>query len=362
MPKNVRLGIVGLGNRGRDLLKIASSAFEGVEAVALCEKNQGLLSSAREEFPKAESFNDFDTMLKKVKLDALMIETPATLHAEFASKALLKGINVISDIPCVYNLDDAWSLWKAQERSKAFYMTGANPNFWAFVETAVDLKRKGLLGSPYYIDAEYIHDIRKLFGKTPWRASFESIRYCTHSLGPMLRLIDEDFEWASCFDTGSHINKKDGQHDVMVALFRTRSNVVMRLTTSFINNYPWAGHHYRLFTTTGAFERTTGYGKDCPERTLFCSSELYGCKGWTELPSDLARPEHAVEAINSGHGGADYAMLNSFFKAVRSGGPSPISLRDGLRMTLPGIYAAASARKGGHLERIEYPWTTNLNT
>ncbi len=236
-------------------------------------------------------------------------------------------------------------------------MTGANPNFWAFVETAVDLKKKGMLGDPYYIDAEYIHDIRGYFERTPWRANLESILYCTHSLGPMLRLIDEDFEWASCFDTGSHINKKDGQHDVMVALFRTHSNVVMRLTTSFINNYPSGGHHYRLFTTKGAFERTTGYGKDCPERTLFSSSELYGCGGWMQLPSDLARPEHVVNTKNSGHGGADYAMLDSFIKAVWAGGPSPISLKEGLRMTLPGIYAAISARNGGRLEHIEYPWT-----
>ncbi len=45
MPKNVKLGIVGLGSRGRSLLKIATTAIEGVEAVALCEKSPELLSS-----------------------------------------------------------------------------------------------------------------------------------------------------------------------------------------------------------------------------------------------------------------------------------------------------------------------------
>ena len=29
------------------------------------------------------------------------------------------------------------------KRSKSFYMTGANPNFWGFVDTAVELKQRG---------------------------------------------------------------------------------------------------------------------------------------------------------------------------------------------------------------------------
>jgi hypothetical protein len=77
------------------------------------------------------------------------------------------------------------------------------------------------------------------------------------------------------------------------------------------------------------------------------------------LPVDYLRPEHAGNAKAAGHGGADYAMLEAFFRAIREGGPSPISLREGLRMTLPGLYAAESARRGGELVRIRYPWSEN---
>ncbi len=66
---------------------------------------------------------------------------------------------------------------------------------------------------------------------------------------------------------------------------------------------------------------------------------------------------HAGNPRAAGHGGADYAMLDAFIKAVRAGGPSPIGLKEGLRMTLPGIYAAESAKKGGELTRIIYPWS-----
>ena len=50
-------------------------------------------------------------------------------------------------------------------------------------------------------------------------------------------------------------------------------------------------------------------------------------------------------------------MFEAFLDAVAAGGPSPISLREGLRMSLPGIYAVESARRGGELTEIRYPWT-----
>lgn len=357
---NIRFALVGYGSnpkhgvaRGRHLLTLSTQSFEDVEAVAICEKNPESLAIAKEEFPHARHFDDFDAMLASVPIDALLIETPAHFHAEFGVKALERNIHVLSDIPTVNTVEEGRSLWRASEKSGAFYMTGANANLFGFIETAVDLKKRGLFGEPYYVEAAYIHDCRKLWEDTPWRATLEPILYCTHSLGPVLRLIDEDLEWVSCFDTGSHINKEQGQHDAMAALFRTKSNVVVRLLVSFINEYIGAHHSFRFLTTTGCFERTPPYPGG--QKTLSYSKNFYAHKQWIELPSDANRPEFDAKK-DTGHGGNDYALVESFFKAVRSGGPAPISLREGLCMTLPGVYAAESARNGGQLTRIEYPW------
>ena len=167
----------------------------------------------------------------------------------------------------------------------------------------------------------------------------------------------------SCFDTGSHIDKKSGQHDVMAALFRTRSNVVVRLVVSFVNEYGGGGHHhFRFFTTKGSFERTAPYAtsEHNPEgrpRTLFNSTGLPVYKGWIELPIAEMPPSYVGNPKAEGHGGCDYAMLDAFFNAIREGLPSPVSLKAGLRMTLPGIFAAESASRGGELTRIVYPWS-----
>ena len=42
---------------------------------------------------------DYDKMLEEVKLDAIIVETGADIHAEFCAKAVEKNINVLTDIP-----------------------------------------------------------------------------------------------------------------------------------------------------------------------------------------------------------------------------------------------------------------------
>ena len=55
-------------------------------------------------------------------------------------------------------------------------------------------------------------------------------------------------------------------------------------------------------------------------------------------------------------------MLDAFFKALVNGKESPLSLREGLRMTLPGIYAEEYARRGGEVLYMRYPWEKEWKT
>ena len=232
--KTIRLGVVGFGHRvstdgggrGAGLFTQAVEGFDDVLPTAVCDLATDARDLAARRFPGIATFEHYDDMLERSGIDALIIGTPATCHAEFSAKALKAGIHVLSEIPTVYAIEEADQLWQAHQDSNALYMTGSNTNFRGYIDAAVDLKNRDILGKPIYVESEYIHDLRSFFEKTPWRKTYEPIRYCTHSLGPMLRLIEEDLEWVSCFDTGSHLNQEPGQHDFMAALFRTR--------------YPWS--------------------------------------------------------------------------------------------------------------------------
>ena len=89
----------------------------------------------------------------------------------------------------------------------------------------------------------------------------------------------------------------------------------------------------------------------------FRSDELYGADTLTELPVDMMPKEYADNPAAKGHGGADYALLDHLFTAMQAESSEfPISLKEGLCMTLPGIYAAESAKRGGEKLTIHYPW------
>lgn len=369
----IRLGIVGLGHRGRHMLSLAIENFSNVHGVAVCDVNEECWTkpqtfpvketvSMRERFPDIKFYADYTKMLDEAKLDAVFVETPADIHAEFCAKALDRDISVLSDVPFVASLEEAAMLWNTTAKSKGMFMAGANPNEWGFIEALVDFHKQGMLGKPYYFEAEYIHDVREYYKHTPWRASGRMpITYCTHSLGPLLRILEDDLHSVSCVSTGSQIEpgSKVEFHDHMTAHFTTESNVVFRFSISTRNNAHIGQHSYRVFGTEGYFERFSGRGK-IPPATFFSSNKLYGTKRLTEFPVDTARFEFGNSDM-TGHGGADYALCYRFFHALAGEGEA-ITLREGLRMTLPGIFAAESARCGGKMITIKYPWESDFRT
>ncbi len=368
--EKIRIGVVGLGHRGRNMSRLAADAFEEVEFKAACDIDPLLWSETqwlqdkpmKELYPNTHFYTDYLEMLDKEKLDLVMVETGADVHAGFCIEALNRNIRVFSDIPSVANLDEANRLWQAERKSKARLMTGANPNEWGFINALVDLYNKGLLGEPYYMEAEYIHATRApaatnpLLVHSPWRRTLVPIRYCTHSLGPLLRIMKELLRYAICVGTGPHIDPNAPKDDMQAALFQTESGVTIRLLRNGRCKAFFGHHSYRIFGTKGYFERIARRGSS-PDVVRFQTEELYGMSELAELPiGDMPR-EYYDNKKAIGHGGVDYALLDHMFKAILRGETEfPISLKDGLAMTLPGIYAAKSAELGGKKLTIHYPW------
>jgi predicted dehydrogenase len=349
--KRLRIGIIGYGLRGR-ILANACKGFSEIEVAAICDRGMTTRERAIAEFPEAKTFTDHLSMYRKGNIDAVMVETPPETHAACSIAALERGIHVLSDVPAVHAVSEAPRLWEAARKSKAVYMMGATTNYWAFVDAGRDILSKGLLGKPFYCEADYVADLGEMTRQTPWRKYYEPIRYCTHSLGPILHWIDEDLRFVACFDGGSHAHGDRKEHDAMVAIFRTRSRVLVKLVTSFINAHPVPFHRYLMQGTQGYFERTQPLA-DGAQKVLLSTREVYGMSGMNVLPVAESRPE--VQAGIGEHGGADFLMIRDFMASI-NGAPVTIDMRKALRMSLPGLFALESAKRGGELVTIQYPW------
>lgn len=367
--KKLRLGVVGMGGRGRAMFKLAS-IFDCIIPAAACdikpsnwyENNwgEGVFS---EMYPDAVFYEDYDKMLNEANLDVVFVETGADIHASFCIKALEKNINVLSDIPVVASLKEAEDLWNAEKNSTAMFSTGANPNFQKFTVLLNEFYNKGLLGNPYYMEAEYIHwnlptsdEHIRLNENGDWRKLLIPVRYCTHSLGPLLTILKEPLRKASCFGTGMHADeeytaKKD---DMMCAQFQTDSGVVIRFLKNGRCRANIGHHNYRVFGSEGYMERIERFKK--PVIRYNSMKELDTTL--KEIDGAFMPPAYEDNELaqKAGHGGMDFAMLDQFFKALLTGSKPPVSLKEGLEMTLPGIYAEESAKRGGQVLRMVYPW------
>ncbi len=370
---SLRVGIVGLGDRGLHMAELLSR-FEEVTLAAVCDLQRNRWFESRPEkqpmaqkFPETTFFHDCREMFETGNLDAVLIETGADNHADFCELASKHHLHVMSDIPVVATLKEAARLWEAEKGTNKIFMVGANPNESGFIRALNDLVNKELLGTLLYLEAEYIHCApepvrRQLASNGPWRRSLPPIRYCTHSLGPLLSVLKSELRWVSCFSTGARSGIEPRMSDdLMSAQFITDDDTIVKITISFRNAAGIGLHSYRVFGSEGYFEHLAERGKLQDAHTYFNSNKLYGMRNITELPIGLMPHEYAADPRAVGHGGTDFALLDRFLKAI-AGKASPISLRDGLRMTLPGIYAAESAERRGELIPIKYPWEEDFAT
>lgn len=374
--KKVRIGVVGLGHRGRDLIKILAT-FKNAELAAVCDilehnwyqQQWHVDAPLAQIFPETVFYKDYDQMLNQADLDAVIVETGADIHAEFCIEALNRNINVLSDIPNVASLQEAENLWKASLESKAKIYTGANPNFQKFTVLLNEFYEKGLLGKPYCMEAEYIHwylhqskETVHLNENGDWRKLLIPIRYCTHSLGPLLTILDEDLRKVSCFGTGMHANPDeygDGKKDdMMCAQFQTESGVVVRLMRNGRCRAKIGHHNYRVFGTEGYMERMERW----PDIKIRYNSMKEEDTDLKEISGEFMPPAYADNPDATGHGGMDYAMLDQFLKSITDGSGKSVSLKEGLAMTIPGIYAEESAKRGGQVLTIHYPWDDDWTT
>lgn len=378
--EKIRLAVVGLGHRGRLMARISREGFQNVEVIGACDLDpllwteQQYLSDRpmKDILPEATFYTNYDQMLDELegKIDMVLVETGADVHADSCIKALKKNLHVFSDIPSVATLKEAKDMWEAEKASKGKVMTGANANESFTANSMLDLYKRGLLGEMIYMEAEYIGGSMRsiprsenpILNHSPWRSVVPGIRYCTHSLGPLLRMMKENLRYTYCIGTNAHVDPNRPGDDVQSAFFQTESGVAIRLLRSgrcdggLVSNF---GHHsWRGWGTKGYFEMLGARGPKNPACFRFQSKELYCSHDLIDIPGKSMPNEYEhLDVAKIGHGGCDYAVLDKAFQTLwKDLDEFPISLKDGILMTIPGIYAAKSAAQHGLKMTIHYPW------
>jgi myo-inositol 2-dehydrogenase/D-chiro-inositol 1-dehydrogenase len=169
----VRVGFIGLGNRGTNLLR-AALEMESVEVVSVCDgdgkhlaRAAGIVEKARGRRPDATE--SADRLLERPEIDAVVVALPCDLHAGVYDKAMRAGKHLYAEKPLGLTLGECDRLIaEASRRPEQVFHVGyqrrSNPRY----RDAIAAIHRGDLGPLVSGSAAWISSNGPINGHEGW--------------------------------------------------------------------------------------------------------------------------------------------------------------------------------------------------
>ena len=330
----VRLGLIGLGNRGTTLLR-AALALPGAEVVALCDAEEKHLRRARGIVEKAgggkpEGYEQAAHVLTRPDVDAVLIALPCDLHAAIACEALRAGKAVYLEKPLAPTLAECDRVIAESARVPGLpvhvgFQRRSNPRY----RDGVDLIHRGELGTPIEGRARWVSSNGPVDGHQGWLASRERsgdwmVEQAVH--------VWDLFGWVA---GGPPVRAYGvGRRDVFAEVQPGRD-----VTDHYSATLEWAdGFHASLLHSwvAPADDAFTG----ATQRVLGTGGGVDFASGWATF-RDRTRPRLP---LHPGVQADTEAALVAFLAAVRSPEPvpPPVSLAEARAATFTGLLVRAA--------------------
>ena len=396
----VRLGIVGLGDRGTFLLRLLQG-MEKVQILAVCDvadsrvaRAQGMVEDRR--LPKPEGYSrgpaDYHRMCQRDDLDLVINATPTPLHTPVCLAALAAGKHVATEVPAAVSVEECWQQVEAAEKANRHCMMLENYCYQRDLMMIGNMVRQGLFGQIMHAEGGYQKDGRESElrlepdGSLGWQGQFRKDRkgntMPTHDIGPLAQWMDihrgDRFEYlVAIAGNARSLNEYGAQYfgpshwlattkfdmaDISACLIRTVQGRTISLLSDTLLPRPQPRNLYRLMGSKGIFDRTIDrvYLEDrSPKRDRWHGDwqptakyyEEYEHPWWRDLRSRL---------IGTGRGGSDYLCLYRMIQALRTGGKPDIDVYDAAAWSCIVELTERSARNRS--QPVEFPDFTRVSS
>jgi len=163
--ERVRIGVIGVGERGRQILREALSC-PGIECVGIADIYGKRLEEGQVVTPHARTYSDYRALLDDKSIDAVLIATPQHLHAEHFIAALDAGKHVYQEKTMAFTVAEAKRMRAAYQHARRTVQIGHQWTSSGQVADAVGFLKPELMGK---ITAIHAHMFRNTpHGKPQW--------------------------------------------------------------------------------------------------------------------------------------------------------------------------------------------------
>ncbi len=366
--------------------------MEDVSMAAVCDRNDENLADAQVDIadadePAAEEFDDHETMLEAVELDAVIVATSWRPHIPLAIKTLESDIYVATEVGPASTVEECWRLVRAAESSQAHAMLLENDCYKEDMLMALQMVRDGLFGELINTRCGYLHDLRALINESheigrrsegTWYRTLHNLKrngdiYPTHGVGPISKYlgITRGNRFLSLKSTAT---KSRGLHEWAAENLDADHPA---------QEYDWAMGDVITTTITCANGETVNITHDVAlPRPKETQTLVQGTKGlWRNTDDSIyidgRSPDHEWEpfedyqaeyghplwrqyrerGLQGGHGGIDFLVLRDFLVSVKHDARPPIDAYEFATWRAISPLSEASIANGG--EPVSFPDFTN---
>jgi len=146
----VRVAIIGVGGRGRGLLRQVSRV-RGAEVAYICDADQASIERAQavlqeNNSPQSKATNDMRRVFDDKEVDAVVISTPDHWHAPATILACDAGKDVYVEKPCAHNIREGRLMIDAARRGKRIVQVGTQSRSRPSTVRAIEHVKSGKIG------------------------------------------------------------------------------------------------------------------------------------------------------------------------------------------------------------------------
>lgn len=398
--QNIKIGWIGLGQRGISLLKdVVLAQKETVTAV--CDLYRDRCSDGADAVEKAcgvrpAEYSDYKDVIADENVNVVIICTSWESHTEIAVSAMNAGKAVAMEVGGVYSLEQCHLLTKTYEKTGTPFMFLENCCFGRREMMTLNMVQHGFLGEIVHCEGTYAHDLRNeiSFGKENrhYRLRNYLTRNCenypTHDLGPIAKVLNinhgnrlmsltsfsskaaglNDYIKKNKPEDDALQNAKFAQGDIITTVIKCANGetIILKLDTTLPRYY---SRGFTVRGTNGMYEEVTdSVFVDTEEDRSHDFDWRKVCAGNAEKYQE--QWDHPVwkkyieEGVQGTHDGMDWLEFKLFFEALRNDAPMPVDVYDAATWMSITVLSEMSIAKGGAVMDIpdftEGKWHMNV--
>lgn len=195
--ETVRFGIIGLGSRGANAVRILSCVPD-CRITALCDINAAAVERCLQTLGDSCDVRKFTgsheawrQLCECPDVDIVYICTDWNSHVPVALHAMQAGKHVALEVPAAQTLDEIWSLVDMAEKTRRHCIMMENCVYDSFELSTLAMVQAGVFGEIVHVEGAYHHCLDKQWPH--WRLEYNRTSrgdiYPTHGIGPVCQAL-----------------------------------------------------------------------------------------------------------------------------------------------------------------------------